>query len=332
MRFATYLHPETLSTSRHVSDVDFVGKSYPHYSFIARALARELSDLPSLPLRMAGLEEFQRVHLQEYIEALTLMEAGKPCVRPKLSIECSALEYCLPGYSYGLGGFYEAIDHMKRGSLDRAFLFSLPGHHGFRDWGHGYCLLNPMAVAVRYAQQAGFGRALIIDWDIHHGDGTQQIFANDPGVHQISIHSGIDIYMMKASRIEAGTVASGRSTGHCNIPVINTIFDDVFAHQSGFVSGFYRGNDCLQGFDEALARLPFDPQIIFIFAGCDAHIEDCGRNVTNWTTDTFATLTRMVVETSRRSNCPILSVQGGGYNQRTAIEASCMHVRTLLRE
>jgi acetoin utilization deacetylase AcuC-like enzyme len=244
MHFATYLHLETLSTSRNVSDSQFTGFSYPHYSRIAKQLAQELSDLPSLPVRRADLDEFRRAHSLEYLDALKLMADGQLVpAKPKLNSECAGLEYCLPGYCYGLGGFCEAIDHMQRGSLERAFIFSLVGHHAHRDWGHGYCLLNPMAAAVRYAQQVGFARVLIVDWDIHHGDGTQAIFAHDPNVHQISIHSGIDLYMLKASKLQAGSVESGQATGHCNIPVVHSIFDDAFSQSVGLDSGFCRSHD-----------------------------------------------------------------------------------------
>jgi len=114
---------------------------------------------------------------------------------PRLSIECSGLDHCLPGYLYGLGGMLEAIDQMRAGLLERAYCFSLGGHHAYADWGHGYCLLNPQAAAARYAQTQGFRKILIVDWDIHHGDGTQSIFANDPSVYCLSIHSCLDLYM-----------------------------------------------------------------------------------------------------------------------------------------
>jgi acetoin utilization deacetylase AcuC-like enzyme len=78
---------------------------------------------------------------------------------------------------------FEAVEQMKRGNLERAFCFCLGGHHAHRDWGHGYCLLNPLAATARYAQELGLVRVLIVDWDIHHGDGTQAIFAHDDTVY-----------------------------------------------------------------------------------------------------------------------------------------------------
>ena len=186
-----------------------------------------------------------------------------------------------------------------------------------------------MAAAVRYAQEQGFQRVLILDWDIHHGDGTQAIFANDQNVHQISIHSGIDFYMMKASKLAEGNVEGGRAVGHRNIPVIHKVFDDAFAQEVGFRSGLWRSDDCLARLELTLADLPFAPQIIFIMAGADGHIEDCGRDVTNWDYEDFKRLTRLTLAAAARANCPVLSVQGGGYNLPVTVATTVAHVNEL---
>jgi len=137
-----------------------------------------------LPRRKADYSEYSKVHTAEYLEKLSQMAAGKNLDEyPNLSLECSGLEYCLPGYQYGLGSMMTAVDEMKMGKLERAYCFCLGGHHAHPNWGHGYCLLNPLAAAARYAQQNGFHKVLIVDWDIHHGDGTQEIFENDSSIY-----------------------------------------------------------------------------------------------------------------------------------------------------
>jgi acetoin utilization deacetylase AcuC-like enzyme len=328
--FATYLHPETSLLSRPRDEIQFHGHSYPHFVRVAGEVAVRLAHYPSLPLRKTPFSEFSRVHAPEYLAALQQLAAGQSVPeRPKLSLECAGFEHCLPAYGYGLGGFYEAVDQMRRGRLRRAFVFSLGGHHAYRDWGHGYCLLNPMAVAVRYAQQQGFQRVLIVDWDIHHGDGTQAIFAHDPTVHQISIHSGIDIYMMKAAKLAAGSVAGGQAEGHCNIPVVHELFDDASVQKIGLGAKYYRAPDCLPRFEQALQELPFAPDLIFIFAGADGHGEDCGAGITNWTAESFRSLTRMVLAVSARADCPVLSVQGGGYKLPVTVATTVAHVEVL---
>ena len=327
--FATYLRPETYLTSREVSPDLFIGYSYPHFAEIGRQLAEALSDYPKLPLRQAPYEEFRRVHTEGYLNALRLMAEDQPVEkRPRFSAECSGYQYCLPGYGYGLGGMYEAIDQMKAGHLDRAFTCSLGGHHAHQDRGHGYCLLNPLAAAARYAQEQGFKKVLMVDWDIHHGDGTQSIFANDTSVHCLSIHSGIDLYMEKASGGKVGTAEAARALGHCNIPIVQKLFDDEFTREH-FSKEFYRTADSIPKFEEALNRLPFDPDLVLIFAGFDSHRSDCGDDITDWDNGDFQTLTRLVLNVARNHSCPVLSTQGGGYNLPVTIGAAVAHVQTL---
>ena len=156
-KFATYLHPQTTYTSKPAHLVRFVGLSFPLSSQIRQDLEGGLSDYAALPVREAEYADYARVHDAQYLNKLKLMALEQPLDEPpKLSIECTGFEYCLPGYLYSLGGMLEAVDQMQAGDLERAYCFSLGGHHAYADRGHGYCLLNPQAAAVRYAQQRGF--------------------------------------------------------------------------------------------------------------------------------------------------------------------------------
>jgi acetoin utilization deacetylase AcuC-like enzyme len=216
----------------------------------------------------------------------------------------------VPGYEFGLGGMLEAIDQMRRGAIDRASCFSLGGHHAYPDWGHGYCLLNPLAAAVRYAQAHGFRRALLLDWDIHHGDGAQAIFANDPSVYCLSVHSAIDLYMAKVADWRAGMPSEGARVGHANLPVIHELLEEkreAYQHYGRIL----RGEEAIPAFREALAALPFRPELIGVFSGYDGHKDDCGRRITNWTESDFEELTRLTLEVAERAGCPLLSVHGG---------------------
>src|SRR5215510_1049873 len=219
MKFATYLHAETTLTSRPPDEIEFRGHSYPYFSQIRVELEKNLSHYPKLTLRRAEYSDYLKVHSETYIQKLIAMASGEKVEEPpKLSIECKGYEFCLPGHLFGLGGMLQAIDEMKLGNLDRAYCFSPGGHHAYKDWGHGYCILNPLAATARYAQAQGFAKVLIVDWDIHHGDGTQSIFANDSTVHCISIHSAADLYMALAAGLRYGTTQTGESLGHQNIP------------------------------------------------------------------------------------------------------------------
>lgn len=235
----------------------------------------------------------------------------------------------LPGYEHSLGGLVAAIDRMRQGSLEQAYCFSLGGHHGFPDRGHGYCLLNPLAAAARYAQQVGFRRVLILDWDIHHGDGTQAIFSGDTSVYCISVHSAVDLYMAKASRLALGTTTAAVEAGHCNIPVLDQRFGDDVIATLGLSGRFYRADESLAAIAEALDAPPWQPDLICVFSGYDAHRDDCGRHVTGWDTADFGWLTRLVLDRAHKAGCPVLSVHGGGYKLPVTVAAANGHIRSL---
>src|SRR5512139_3433466 len=103
--FAIYLHPETCLTSKPIEQIHFIGHSLPHFARVREELAKRLTDYPQLPHWQADFAEFQRVHKIDYLAALRRMAANEPVTkRPRLSVECTGFEYCLPGYRFGLGG------------------------------------------------------------------------------------------------------------------------------------------------------------------------------------------------------------------------------------
>ena len=186
-----------------------------------------------------------------------------------------------------------------------------------------------MAAAARYAQEIGFTHPLIIDWDHHHGDGTQHIFAGDRSVHHISIHSALDLYMSMVRVTEDGTTSAAERDGHQNIPVLAQMYPDDFWLELGLEGRYIRGGQILPAFESALDQVPWRPDVVFVFAGFDGHIEDCGEGIQDWTEDDFEQLTRTVLRRARQWHVPILSAQGGGYNRHTAVASALRHVRTL---
>lgn len=330
MKFAVYTHPHTCYTSKPMEEIAWVGHSMPYFSAVRERLAEGLKDYPQLPLRQADLDLFLTVHTQDYLSKIQRMAADEPLEEiPRMSMECRGFEYCLPAYQYGLGGLIEAIDQMKAGKLDRAYCFSLGGHHAYPDWGHGYCLLNPEAAAVRYAQLQGFEKVLVVDWDLHHGDGTQSIFANDSSVYCISIHSAIDLYMTIMGVMRQGTSIAGKAVGHCNIPVLDKEYGNLLANSLKIEGNIYQSYEAIFALQHELNHLPFDPDLIVIFSGYDSHGQDSGRYVTDFANDDFRTITRAVLNLSSKIGCPVLSVHGGGYVLDVTVSAALAHVETL---
>ena len=133
---------------------------------------------------------------------------------------------------------------------------------------------------------------LIVDWDLHHGDGTQSIFAGDESVYQISIHSALDLYMALACGSQYGTSIVGQQLGHCNLPVMSSAYTDEMIEGLHFSGVFYRSDEILPAFYQALENIPWKPDLILIFSGYDGHMNDQGAGIMDWADESFRLLTR----------------------------------------
>lgn len=333
-KFATYFHPQL--TQQHIKPLDeirFLGHSIPHFEQVRAHLTPHLTDYPQLELRQADGNDYLAVHDADYLDKLNRMARDEKLEEyPRLSGECLGYQYFLEAYAYGLGGYHQAIDAMQHGDLERAYLFALGGHHAHPNRAHGYSILNTVAASVRYAQQHGFAKILIVDWDIHHGDGTQTIFENDPSVYHISSHSLVDLYMAGQQVLKLGTTGYAESVGHRNIPLLDTYFTPAIIEKLSWESDYYRAEDSLRVWREAVEDLPFSPDLIYIFSGYDSHHDDCGKRVTNWQNADYQTLTRMIVEMANKHHCPIISQHGGGYQLAVTVSAAQTHIEVLAHE
>jgi acetoin utilization deacetylase AcuC-like enzyme len=216
---------------------------------------------------------------------------------------------------HAAGAPCQAIDLIMKGEVDNAFVpVRPPGHHATEERAMGFCLFNNVAVAARYAQQhyPEIERVAIIDWDVHHGNGTQGIFYDDPSVYFFSSHQ-YPWYPGTGSRGEKGM---GRGLGYTlNLPLRAAT---PAAQQK-------------RAFEAALEEMAasFSPDLIIISAGFDSHLGDPLGQLLLQDED-FVEMTRAVKEWAA-SSCEgrLVSCLEGGYNLETLGETVRAHVAEL---
>jgi acetoin utilization deacetylase AcuC-like enzyme len=216
---------------------------------------------------------------------------------------------------HGAGAACRAVDAVISGEADNAFVaMRPPGHHATREAAMGFCLFNNAAIAARYAQQKykEIERVAIVDWDVHHGNGTQGIFFDDPTVFFFSIHQ-YPWYPGTGSRGETG---HGRGRGFTlNVPV----------------KAQTPAKEQRRMFEAAIENIAgqFKPELIIVSAGFDAHLTDPLGQLELENED-FVSLTRTVKNWAKEvCGGKVVSCLEGGYNLKTLGETVRAHVSEL---
>lgn len=216
---------------------------------------------------------------------------------------------------FAAGGAITAVDAVMQGDARNAFVaVRPPGHHATAEHAMGFCLFNNVAVAARYAQNKyrEIERVAIIDWDVHHGNGTQGIFYSDSSVFFFSMHQ-YPWYPGTGSRGETG---QGKGLGATlNLPM----------------RAFAKSKDQLSAFDAAIEEISgkLRPDMIFISAGFDAHLTDPLGQLQLEDRD-FEAMTRTVMQWADEAcGGRVVSCLEGGYNLDTLGETAASHVRVL---
>lgn len=263
---------------------------------------------------VASRETVTLVHPASYVAAIErACREGPTALDPDTVASPGSWEAALRA----VGALTQAIDEVVHGSLDAAFCaVRPPGHHALAERAMGFCLFNNVAIGARYAQRRrGLSRILIVDWDVHHGNGTQDIFYDDPSILYFSTHQ-YPFYPGTGDRAETG---EGEGTGFTiNAPLPAGSGDDAL----------------IRAFQQELVpkAVAFKPELVLISAGFDAHRDDPLASLA-LTEAGYAELTRIVRDLAdRMCRGRIVSVLEGGYNLRALGASVEAHLRALLED
>ena len=269
-------------------------------------------ELRMLTAQPADLSWIETVHRLDYIRrAAAACKEGAPYLdTPDVVISARSFEVA----TLAVGAALTLADDVIAGHAANGFaLVRPPGHHAEREAALGFCLFNNIAVLARYLQrQHGLDKIAILDWDVHHGNGTQHSFEEDPSVLYISLHQ----YPYYPGTGGAGEIGTGRGRGatlNCPMPAGAT----DSAYEIAFV-------------EQVLPRLAlFKPEAILISAGFDAHRDDPLADV-QLSTDCYAWMTARVLEVAAQyAGGRVISLLEGGYHLSRTAECIERHVAVL---
>lgn len=252
------------------------------------------------------------VHPEQYVEMIK-----RRCHAGETVLDTGDTHVCRESFDVALvsaGAVLQAVDLVKTNQLNSAFCaVRPPGHHAETSRVMGFCLFNNVAIGARYAQKKfGVERVAILDWDVHHGNGTQEIFYEDPSVFYISLHQ----YPYYPGTGAANETGRGRGEGftlNCPMEAGSTEKEYFEAFRSKILPALHK----------------FQPQLLMISAGFDAHKDDPLAQI-NLTEDSFAEMTKMMMEiASKYCEGKIVSVLEGGYNLEALARSVEKHVIVL---
>ncbi|HVQ60235.1 MAG TPA: class II histone deacetylase [Solirubrobacterales bacterium] len=253
--------------------------------------------LHRLPARPASAEELALVHSAPYIESIReACERGEHLVvGPAARVGPDSWEPAL----LSAGGGLAAVEWVLAEPARRAYVLTRPpGHHASAEQAMGFCLFNNVALAARRAQQLGAERVAIVDWDVHHGNGTEDVFAAEASVLLGSLHQE-DLYPAGRGRAEDRGVGEGLGAT-VNVPLPAGSGDRIYARAMSDVV--------------APAVSAFAPDLILVSAGQDAAASDpLGRM--SVTAEGFRAMTRALTELAD-THCEgrLIALQEGGYS------------------
>ncbi len=265
-----------------------------------------------LALREPSLDELLRAHSPQHIERLEQsLRRGQGFIDGDTFFSAGSR-----AAAWGAAGAaISAVESMVRGTTRRAVLLARPpGHHATRDRAMGFCLLNNVAIAATHARAMGLARVAIVDWDVHHGNGTQDIFDRDPSVLFSSIHQ----WPLYPGTGRADEVGHGDGVGRVvNVPLPADSNGATYAAV----------------FDRVVLPVlaEFAPELIIISAGFDAHERDPLSSMRLASTDYRWMAAQLGSLADRIGHGRVLLALEGGYDLRAIEQSIAESVRGLQR-
>lgn len=279
---------------------------------------KEAGFLPKLTLihaRRAELKWIETIHSKNYIKRF---EAA--CHSGNSTFDYPDNQICAETFETALlavGGIIDSVRLIMTGKLDNAFCaVRPPGHHAEYDAALGFCYFNNIAIAARYLKiEWGIQRVGIVDFDVHHGNGTQHIFEEDPSVFYYSIHQHPTFAFPGTGRVFETGNGEGVGTTR-NYPVLPGQGDNEY---QGLVER-----------DLVPVLSAYSPEVILVSAGFDAHVDDDMSDINLSTQGYSRLMQRIVALATLYSDGRLISVLEGGYCIERLPELAANHVKILL--
>ena len=259
----------------------------------------------------AGADQIHYAHAGDYIDHV------RRCCEQEINLDYDTpvVKESFDIARRSAGGVLRAVDAVMAGTVRNAFaLVRPPGHHATPSRSMGFCLFNNVAVAARYLQREhGIRKVAIVDWDVHHGNGTQDIFYADPSVFFFSIHQS-PLYPGTGAANQTGSGSAVGTTLNAPVPAGSDIATYVEIFKQTLTP----------------ALMKFSPDFILISAGFDAHRLDPLAAI-NLTAEGFAILTSIVLDiATETAEGRVVSALEGGYSLRGLSESMVAHVEQLV--